>query len=320
MVLSKKMRGRFAPSPTGDMHLGNAWTALLAWLQVRAQGGNLVLRMEDLDPDRSLSKYVQGLKVDLRWLGLDWDEGGGLDGAFGPYEQDVRRDLYEEALQRLRQQELIYPCYCTRAELAASAPHGEDGERIYQGTCAGGVAGNKLARKPSLRLRVPDEEIVFEDGVYGVVRQNLRQECGDFVVRRSDGVHAYQLAVVVDDALMDITHVLRGADLLSSTPRQLYLYRLLGYEAPAFSHVPLLVDENGVRLSKRHGALAVAALRERGVRAEQIIGLLAWLAGLLPSLEEAKPQEVVGLFDLKKIPRQDIIVSETAWRFLRGNL
>lgn len=311
------MRGRFAPSPTGQMHLGNAWTALLAWLQVRAGKGQLVLRMEDLDPDRSRTEYVEGLEKDLRWLGLDWEEGGDLGGAYGPYEQDKRRGLYEEALQRLRRQELIYPCYCTRAELAASAPHGEDGERIYQGTCASGVAGSKLTRKPSLRLKVPEEEIVFEDGVYGLVRQNLRQECGDFVVRRSDGVHAYQLAVVVDDALMGITHVLRGADLLASTPRQLYLYRLLGYAAPLFSHVPLLVDEKGVRLSKRHGALAVAALRERGVRAEKIIGLLAWLAGLLPTLEEAQPQELVNLFDLKKISRQDIIVSETAWRFLR---
>ena len=311
------MRGRFAPSPTGQMHLGNAWTALLAWLQVRAGKGQLVLRMEDLDPDRSRAEYVEGLEKDLRWLGLDWEEGGDLGGAYGPYEQDKRRGLYEEALQRLRRQELIYPCYCTRAELAASAPHGEDGERIYQGTCAGGVAGSKLTRKPSLRLKVPEEEIVFEDGVYGLVRQNLRQECGDFVVRRSDGVHAYQLAVVVDDALMGITHVLRGADLLASTPRQLYLYRLLGYAAPLFSHVPLLVDEKGVRLSKRHGALAVAVLRERGVRAEKIIGLLAWLAGLLPALEEAQPQELVNLFDLKKISRQDIIVSETAWRFLR---
>ncbi|WP_245553738.1 tRNA glutamyl-Q(34) synthetase GluQRS [Anaeromusa acidaminophila] len=315
--MSKTMRGRFAPSPTGQMHLGNAWTALLAWLQVRAGKGQLVLRMEDLDPDRSRAEYVEGLEKDLRWLGLDWEEGGDLGGAYGPYEQDKRRGLYEEALQRLRRQELIYPCYCTRAELAASAPHGEDGERIYQGTCAGGVAGSKLTRKPSLRLKVPEEEIVFEDGVYGLVRQNLRQECGDFVVRRSDGVHAYQLAVVVDDALMGITHVLRGADLLASTPRQLYLYRLLGYAAPLFSHVPLLVDEKGVRLSKRHGALAVAVLRERGVRAEKIIGLLAWLAGLLPTLEEAQPQELVNLFDLKKISRQDIIVSETAWRFLR---
>ena len=314
------MRGRFAPSPTGQMHLGNAWTALLAWLQVRAGKGQLVLRMEDLDPDRSRTEYVEGLEKDLRWLGLDWEEGGDLGGAYGPYEQDKRRGLYEEALQRLRRQELIYPCYCTRAELAASAPHGEDGERIYQGTCAGGVAGSKLTRKPSLRLKVPEEEIVFEDGVYGLVRQNLRQECGDFVVRRSDGVHAYQLAVVVDDALMGITHVLRGADLLASTPRQLYLYRLLGYAAPLFSHVPLLVDEKGVRLSKRHGALAVAVLRERGVRAEKIIGLLAWLAGLLPALEEAQPQELVNLFDLKKISRQDIIVSETAWRFLSGHL
>ena len=314
------MRGRFAPSPTGQMHLGNAWTALLAWLQVRAGKGQLVLRMEDLDPDRSRTEYVEGLEKDLRWLGLDWEEGGDLGGAYGPYEQDKRRGLYEEALQRLRRQELIYPCYCTRAELAASAPHGEDGERIYQGTCAGGVAGSKLTRKPSLRLKVPEEEIVFEDGVYGLVRQNLRQECGDFVVRRSDGVHAYQLAVVVDDALMGITHVLRGADLLASTPRQLYLYRLLGYAAPLFSHVPLLVDEKGVRLSKRHGALAVAVLRERGVRAEKIIGLLAWLAGLLPTLEEAQPQELVNLFDLKKISRQDIIVSETAWRFLSGHL
>lgn len=299
------------------MHLGNAWTALLAWLQVRAAGGTLVLRLEDLDPDRSRREYALALEEDLRWLGLTWDEGGSLGGPCGPYTQGERRGLYEAALQKLQALGLVYPCYCTRAELAASAPHAEDGERLYGGVCARGVhEAARLARRPSLRLRVPDEEIVFEDGVYGPQRHQLRRQTGDFVVRRSDGVHAYQLAVVVDDAAMGITHVLRGDDLLASTPRQLYLYRLLGCVPPAFAHVPLLVDEEGRRLSKRHGALAVAALRQQGLAQQRLLGLLAWLAGLLPRPEEVAAHELIPLFSLAKIPRQAVVVSAAAWRFL----
>lgn len=306
------MRGRFAPSPTGEIHLGNVWTALLAWLQVRAAGGVMVLRIEDLDPERSRPAYVEQLMSDMQWLGLDWDEGPDVGGPYGPYRQDERRAMYQAALERLAAKELIYPCYCTRAELAASAPHTSDNERVYAGTCRKRQAATVVtaARRPALRLAVPPGVIAFEDLHAGYVRQDLAKEVGDFVVRRSDGVHAYQLAVVVDDAAMDITHVLRGDDLLSSTPRQLLLYRLLGLPAPVFSHVPLLVDGNGHRLSKRQQALSVAALRSGGIRAEAIVGYLGYKAGLLAKYQPVTAGELIHCFDIAKIPPGQIVIDE----------
>ena len=308
------MRGRFAPSPTGDMHLGNAWTALLAWLQVRKAGGTMVLRIEDLDPERSRAKYIKSLLYDLNWLGLDWDEGPDIGGPYAPYVQDERRFLYEEALNKLENQKLVYPCYCTRAELAASAPHGTDGERIYPGTCR---QRNSESRPAALRLLVKPGGISFVDGIRGGRQQDISRSVGDFVVRRSDGVHAYQLAVVVDDAAMNITHVLRGDDLLDSTPRQLLLYQLLGLTAPAFFHVPLLVGEDGHRLSKRHGDLSLAALRQNGVKPEQIIGYLAWKAGLIDAWQKVSAHEVIGQFDVAKIPLIPIKVETRDWHVLK---
>ena len=306
------MRGRFAPSPTGEIHLGNVWTALLAWLQVRAAGGVMVLRIEDLDTGRSRSVYTDQLMSDMKWLGLDWDEGPDLGGQYGPYRQNERRELYQAALERLEAAGLIYPCYCTRAELAASAPHAGDNERIYNGACRRQpvAAARQISRRPALRLAVPPGPISFEDLHAGLVCQDIVREAGDFVVRRSDGVHAYQLAVVVDDAAMNITHVLRGFDLLSSTPRQLLLYRLLELPAPAFTHVPLLVDTNGVRLSKRQQALSVAALRANGTRAETIVGYLAFKAGLLDRFLEVKACELISGFTVEKIPRDQIVIEE----------
>lgn len=304
------MRGRFAPSPTGEIHLGNVWTALLAWLQVRSAGGTMVLRIEDLDPDRSRPAYADKLMADMKWLGLDWDEGPDVGGRYGPYSQNERRALYQVALDRLAAAGLVYPCYCTRAELAASAPHAGDREGLYPGTCRHSPvpADRRAARRPALRLAVPDGEIAFTDLHAGYVCQALAREVGDFVVRRSDGVHAYQLAVVIDDAAMEITHVLRGHDLLGSTPRQLLLYRLLGCQAPVFTHVPLLVDAEGYRLSKRQQALSVAALRAHGITPETIIGYLAWKANLIDSFQPVKASELTGCFDIAKLPGEAVIV------------
>lgn len=306
-----EIRGRFAPSPTGELHLGSAWTALLAWLQVRSAGGSMVLRVEDIDPERSKDVFREQMIADLKWLGLDWDEGPDVGGPYAPYRQHERRELYQEALERLRSMDLIYPCYCTRGELASLAPHGTDGERLYPGTCRHRNRPD-TARNPSLRLVATAEEIEFVDGVYGHIRQNIAEEVGDFVIRRSDGVHAYQLAVVVDDAAMRITHVLRGADLLYSTPRQLFLHRLLGFTPPAFTHVPLLIAADGHRLSKRQRDLALAALRQRGVSAEAVTGYLAWKAGLIARCEPIKAAELVPYFRPDKIPSVPVIVDEAA--------
>lgn len=310
------MRGRFAPSPTGEMHLGNIWTALLAWLEVRAAGGHMVLRMEDLDPDRSRSCYADGIIEDLKWLGLDWDEGPDIGGPYKPYCQDERRELYQLALERLEAAGFIYPCYCTRAELAASAPHAGEGERIYPGTCRSGPKAGREGRNPSLRLMVPSEAVEFIDRIKGKVIRNVGEQSGDFVVRRSDGVHAYQLAVVVDDAAMHISHVLRGDDLLDSTPKQLLLYRLLGLKAPSFAHVPLLLGEDGHRLSKRHGDLSVGSLRRRGAQPASLIGYLAWQAGLIDRYRPISAMELKDCFNIKRLPLNPVVVRQNIFSIL----
>lgn len=306
-----ELRGRFAPSPTGELHLGSAWTALLAWLQVRSAGGSMVLRVEDIDPERSKDAFREQMIADLKWLGLDWDEGPDIGGPYAPYRQQERRGLYQDALEQLQAMNLIYPCYCTRGELASLAPHGTDGERPYPGTCRRRNRPD-TARNPSLRLVVTAAEIEFVDGVYGHIRQKLAEDVGDFVVRRSDGVHAYQLAVVVDDAAMRITHVLRGADLLYSTPRQLLLYRLLGFTPPSFTHVPLLIAADGHRLSKRQRDLSLAALRQRGVSTAAVTGYLAWKAGLISRCEPVTAAELVPHFRLVCLPSAPVIVDEAA--------
>lgn len=293
--------GRFAPSPSGRMHLGNVFSALLAWLSVRSLGGRIVLRIEDLDPDRSKSVYADAIRQDLLWLGLDWDEESQC--------QSQRTPLYREAFEALEGQGLVYPCYCTRAQLhAASAPHASDGQSIYSGACRNlsMEARAAMTRKPAWRLRVGEEEIFFRDGLQGDYRENLATECGDFIIRRSDGVYAYQLAVVVDDADMGITQVVRGCDLLSSTPRQLYLYKLLGKTPPDFYHVPLLAAPDGRRLSKRDGDLDLLALREH-YSPQQLIGLLACAAGLQPKPESCTPQELVKDFDWQRVIREKTV-------------
>ena len=302
------MKGRFAPSPTGRMHLGNAFCALLSWLSAKSQGGTWLLRIEDLDPQRSKQEWAQWIEDDLQWLGLDWDEGG-LEARHGDkgtsYRQSQRSDIYEQYLRRLEERGLTYPCYCTRAELRATqAPHESDGRQVYPGTCRQRTTPPPLGVKPKTRLLVPDEDICFEDGHYGPQRVNLARHCGDFILRHGDGAWAYQLAVVVDDALMGVTEVVRGRDLLLSTPQQLYLYRQLGLNAPRFCHHPLLQNAQGQRLSKRDKALDMGALRQRN-RPEEVVGLLGHLAGLLPTNEPATPVELLPLFEWNKVPHED---------------
>ena len=317
-------RGRFAPSPSGYMHLGNAWTALLAWLQARQLDGKMVLRIEDLDPQRSKEVYVKQLKDDLSWLGLDWDEGPDVGGPYGPYRQSARRTMYDQALRRLEQQGLIYKCFCTRRERhePSMAPHaGEEGP-VYDGRCRRLTPAQQqelaAAGRPfALRLRVPPGMVEVRDMCRGVYRQDVARKVGDFIVRRTDGVHAYQLAVVVDDAAMGITHVLRGEDLLPSTPRQLVLYHLLGLPAPVFTHVPLLCGPDGARLSKRHAALALVQLRRAGIKAVSVVGYLAWRGGLLPRPQAARPQDLVAVFAAAELPAGPLVIDDLT-RWLKG--
>lgn len=304
-------RGRFAPSPSGRMHLGNLFCALLSFLSVKSRGGDWILRIEDLDTARCRPDYARQVEEDLRWLGLAWDQGGSAGGPDAPYFQSRRTAFYEEALGRLREMGLVYPCFCTRAQLhTASAPHREDGLTVYPGTCRGfspeDIAAREAAgRKGALRLRVPEKSITFTDGHLGEVTEYLPTDCGDFLLRRSDGLFAYQLAVVVDDAAMGVTEVVRGADLLTSTPRQLLLYELLGLPAPEFFHFPLLLSPDGRRLSKRDGDLGLAALREKD-SPEEVIGKLAYLAGQNPTAAPRTPGELIEHFRWDAVPRQDI--------------
>lgn len=361
--------GRFAPSPTGRMHLGNVFSSLLAWLSVRSQGGKLVLRIEDLDDRARSGPWDALLMDDLRWLGLDWDE--------GPYYQTDRIDLYADAVRQLDDMGLVYPCFCTRAELhAASAPHASDGTPVYAGTCRGltaaEVAARSKARPPALRLKVPPVQGIassrgpfesdapeskhskteltdfgnsmpreltfgdcsergvrgatasrsaaggyagvmhFEDRTYGPQREVLAEECGDFLVRRSDGVYAYQLAVVVDDADMGVNEVVRGCDLLGSTARQMYLQDLLGYAHPSYAHVPLLVAPDGRRLSKRDRDCDMGVLREHFGTPGALLGRLAYVAGLVPSPEPRTADQLVDEFSWSAVceHRDNIAVEE----------
>lgn len=304
--------GRFAPSPSGRMHLGNLFCSLLAWLSAKSAGGRVVLRIEDLDPLRCPRAFADQIEEDLSWLGLVWDEGGSRGGPNGPYYQQERTALYERACEELTARGLTYPCFCSRAALhAASAPHRADGVPVYPGSCRGLSAAERAERArhrpPALRLRVPDETVAFTDGHLGPYAENLARDCGDFILRRSDGVHAYQLAVVLDDAAMGVTEVVRGADLLSSTPRQLYLYRLLGLPAPRFFHLPLLMDAEGRRLSKRDGDVSLETLRQK-YTPEEVVGRLAFLAGLQPAPAPRTAESLLSDFAWDKVPKEDICI------------
>ena len=301
--------GRFAPTPSGRLHLGNVLCCLLAYLSARSQGGRFLLRIEDIDIPRCPPALARQMINDLRWLGFDWDE--------EPLWQSRRGEVYQRHLDRLTARRLTYPCFCTRAQLAASAaPNLGDTQRIYPGVCAcltaEEAAALALRRAPAIRLRTPDDELAFTDGLFGSQRENLRRDCGDFVLRRSDGLWGYQLAVVVDDALSGVTEVVRGRDILSATPRQLYLQRLLGFPTPRYWHIPLLTDSDGRRLAKRDRDLDMTALAKRFAPAD-ILGALAYSAGLIETCRPAALPELTAVFSWDKGRREDLRLP-AAWK------
>ena len=279
--------GRFAPTPSGRMHLGNVFAALIAWLSVRSRNGAMVLRMEDLDTQRTSGEFAQILRDDLRWLGLDWD----VETA----PQSARSAVYDRYFEKMMDEGLLYPCYCTRSQLhSVNAPHLSDGTYVYPGTCRN-LQNPPAGRKPAWRVIVPDKVWSFTDRVQGDYSLNLATDCGDMVVRRADGVYVYQLAVTVDDGEAGVTEVVRGMDLLSSAPRQMYLQELLGFSHPEYGHVPMLLAPDGRRLSKRDRDLDLGELRKR-LTPEQLIGNLAFAAGLLPKFEAVSARELAQHF------------------------
>lgn len=307
---SRPVVGRFAPSPTGRMHAGNIYAALSAWLVAKSQGGTIVLRIEDLDRDRSKAEYIIAVQRDFELLGLTWDQ--------GPFFQHDRDEAYLEAFCALERKGLVYPCFCTRADLhAASAPH--RGEKfVYPGTCRGltaeQIAEKSMRRASAQRLRVPDDTYSFEDMVQGRYKQNLAHDCGDFLIRRSDQAFAYQLAVVVDDAAQGVTSIVRGVDLLCSTPQQLYLQELLGLDHPRYAHIPLLVAEKNRRLSKRDHDAGIEELLARFKTPEAIIGHIAGICGLAPTCDPATPEQLLATFDVARLPELFSDPVQIPWR------
>lgn len=314
------MRCRYAPSPTGFLHLGNARTALLAYLQAKSLGAAFVLRVEDLDSQRSKAQYVTANLRELRWLGLVWDEGPDVQGPYAPYCQSARHHLYREALGRLEKQERTFACYLSRKDLqgVASAPHGQPAVYGELERKLNRERGKHPSKAPSQRFKVQAQTIVFEDIVMGPQRFSATGGVGDFILKRADGAWAYQFAVVVDDIAMEVSHVLRAADLLASSAAQLLLYEALGSKSPTFAHVPLLLDENGTRLAKRQGSLTLTSLRDAGVRAERVVGLLAYSLGMLPELTAVSVQELVGGFDLRGLPKDDFRLELQHLEWLQG--
>ena len=292
--------GRFAPTPSGRMHLGNVFAALIAWLSVKSRGGALVLRMEDLDTQRTNEEFAEILRQDLLWLGLDWD--------LETPPQSRRSEVYDEYFARLKEMDLLYPCYCTRSQLhSVNAPHLSDGTYVYPGTCRNLTEQEKVAfdRPPAWRVEVPDRTYSLMDLCQGPFFQNLSTDCGDFVVQRADGVYVYQLAVTVDDGEAGVTEVVRGVDLLGSAPRQMYLQELFGFPHPQYGHVPLLVAPDGRRLSKRDKDLDLGALR-LSKRPEELIGILAYSGGLLEKYEPVSAKELAHEFSWKKLKMDNI--------------
>ncbi|MBR3293128.1 MAG: tRNA glutamyl-Q(34) synthetase GluQRS [Oscillospiraceae bacterium] len=308
---------RLAPSPSGYLHMGNLLSLLLAWLDCRAQNGELIFRMEDLDPARSRADYAEAMADDLRWLGLDWDRGWPEPS----YAQSRRTAVYEEAFAALEARGLVYPCWCSRAERLAAASAPQPGEKEHDASCrcARFTADEREAqlraspRPPAWKLRCPDETLRLIDGHYGELLQNPAREVGDFIIRRADGVFAYQLAVSVDDWRMGVTRVVRGRDLLSSSPRQAWLIETLGGRAPSYCHAPLLIESGGSaageKLSKRRGSLSMQELRN-SFRPEALCGRLAFLCGLIDRDEPVTPRELLADFSWTRVKTEDILCDE----------
>lgn len=292
--------GRFAPTPSGRMHLGNVFSFLMAWLSAKSQSGAIVLRMEDLDTQRTSEEYARLLRQDLRWLGLHWDE------ETAP--QSQRSQVYRRHFEQLREQGLVYPCYCTRSQLhSVNAPHLSDGTYRYPGTCRNLTAEQAAAfgREPAWRIRVPDRIWQFTDLLQGAQQDNLTESCGDFILRRADGCYVYQIAVTVDDAEAGVTQVVRGDDLLSSAPRQMFLQEQLGFVHPQYGHVPLLLAPDGRRLSKRDQDMDLGYLQQH-FSPEQIIGSLAHASGLLEKNQPVSAAELMGEFSWEKLKKESI--------------
>ncbi len=297
--------GRFAPTPSGRMHLGNVFAALIAWLSVRSRDGEMVLRMEDLDTQRTSAEFAETLRDDLRWLGFTWDRETPA--------QSQRSAVYDNYFEILREKGLLYPCYCTRSQLhSVNAPHLSDGTYVYPGTCRNLTEGERAAfhRAPAWRVVVPDRVWTVEDRIQGTYRCNLATECGDMVVRRADGVYVYQLAVTVDDGEAGVTEVVRGMDLLSSAPRQMYLQELFGFPHPEYAHVPMLLAPDGRRLSKRDRDLDLGILRQRLTR-EALLGVLAFAAGLIDQEVSVSLKELTKEFSWKKLSGDHIFLDPT---------
>ena len=306
MMEQKTPVGRFAPTPSGRMHLGNVFAALIAWLSIRSQKGHLVLRMEDLDTQRTSSEFAQVLREDLLWLGLDWD--------VETPPQSQRSAVYDRYFEKLADLGLLYPCYCTRSQLhSVNAPHLSDGTYVYPGTCRDLTAQQQAAfqRAPAWRVKVPDSQWKLDDLCQGRYTQNLLAECGDFVVRRADGVYVYQLAVTVDHGEAGVTEVVRGMDLLSSAPRQMYLQKLFGFQNPVYGHVPLLLSSDGRRLSKRDKDLDLGALRKH-CSPEKLLGVLAYAAGLTDKMHNISASELAAVFTWEKMRKENICLDITA--------
>ncbi|MGE3822070.1 MAG: tRNA glutamyl-Q(34) synthetase GluQRS [Isosphaeraceae bacterium] len=317
---ARPTRGRLAPSPTGGLHLGHARTFLLAWLTARSQGGRVILRIEDLDATRTRAEAVDGAVEDLRWLGLHWDEGPDRGGPFGPYVQSERKDAYQDSLEVLKQAERVYPCTCTRAEIArfASAPHSEDEGPTYPGICAhrrATDAGSLGGRPFAWRFRVPEGPVDWEDLWLGRVEIDPSKVGGDFLVAREGVGPSYQLAVVHDDATMGVTQVVRGDDLAPSTPRQILLYRALGREVPEFGHVGLVLGPDGRRLAKRDGSIKLRALRDAGLAPEALVG---WLARTLGQSGQGltTPEQALQTFDPRAVPTGPHTIDATSMAHL----
>ena len=295
--------GRFAPTPSGRMHLGNVFSFLVAWLSAKSRNGQILLRMEDLDTQRTKTEYADVLRQDLLWLGLDWD----VETA----PQSQRSEAYDRYFEILREKGLLYPCFCTRSQLHnVNAPHLSDGTYVYAGTCRNLTAEERAAfnRAPAWRVIVPQKLWQVEDLVQGHYEEDLATDCGDFVVRRADGVYVYQLAVTVDDGEAGVTEVVRGMDLLSSAPRQMYLQSLFGFRHPQYAHVPMLLAPDGRRLSKRDGDLDMGALRAR-LTPEQLLGYLAHAAGLLERPEAVSAKELAAVFSWQNVRKEDVCIS-----------
>ena len=289
--------GRFAPTPSGRMHLGNVFAALIAWLSVRSRDGEMVLRMEDLDTLRTSEEFARVLREDLAWLGLDYDR--------ETEAQSKRSGVYDRYFERMKEMGLLYPCYCTRSQLhGVNAPHLSDGTYVYPGTCRN-LQDPPKNRVPSWRVMVPDKLWTVEDKVQGHYELNLATECGDMVVRRADGVYVYQLAVTVDDGEAGVTEVVRGMDLLSSAPRQMYLQELFGFSHPEYGHVPMLLAPDGRRLSKRDRDLDLGELRKR-ITPEKLIGTLAFAGGLIDQNVPISARELATEFSWDKLKGDSI--------------